>query len=458
LYDTEQWKPIAHVDRPAGASPTLYPQFLNNSIRPSLFFVPKSSSSSSSSSSITVQPSSSSISSNSPATLMNASNNNIEDQQDDLIVAWGDCLMNLHILRRAPTNVAKQPRMVVTCTMAWSLDGIVAQGVVALDTEHVAVLGIVLEDDDDDDDNVQDTGNKNGKPSNHLPSGSLELQVIAKANGQILQADLLELPTTEEPLGDESFHRMNAFLVSSTANSNSKWNLAAATYHDFGNSLIPNENQRPGEMIHNDHRELDAISVDSDDYDFLSRPKTVQPTQQDGIPDENTQRPQEGQEDDDAVIVAEPPVLWVLTGTADTIRVRVRNVDDAVQFALSQHRPALALRWALSRFRQLHRQALSDLVNGYFCSLLRLQPNQDRNNKNHQKKKDAKEKATDAEQRNEKPPQHLSLRRMQIAAQAMPILLGGDVEMWKTWITRLEQIPGALFVVRTYIPVRGACF
>jgi hypothetical protein len=215
-------------------------------------------------------------------------------------------------------------------------------------------------------------------------------------------------------------------------------------------------------MIHNEHRESDTISVDSDDYDFLSRPRTLQPTQQVGIPEENMQRSQEGQEDDDdAVIVAEPPVLWVVTGTADTIRVRVRNVDDAVQFALSQHRPALALRWALSRFRQLHRHALSDLVNGYFCSLLRLQPNHDSDDKSGQKEKDAKEKATDTgrdEQRNEKPPQHLSLRRMQIAAQALPILLGGDVEMWKTWITRLEQIPGALFVVRMYIPVRGECF
>jgi hypothetical protein len=27
--------------------------------------------------------------------------------------------------------------------------------------------------------------------------------------------------------------------------------------------------------------------------------------------------------------------------------------------------------------------------------------------------------------------------------------------MWETWITAIENIPGALFIVRQYIPVRG---
>jgi hypothetical protein len=457
LYDTEHWKPIAHVDRPAGASPSLYqpilPPMMVHNIRPSFFFVQKTSN----------NPTNA-ISSSSTTTLMNTSSND-DDQEDDLIVAWGDCLMNLHILRRtaAASSVSKPPpRMVVTCTMAWSLDGIVAQGVVALDTEHVAVLGIVL--DDDDDEGEVDKTNNNDKPSKQTPC-SLELQVIAKGNGQILQADLLEHPfSKEEPLtGEEDpYPLMNAFLVSSTANSNSRWNLAAATYHDSGN--INNSKQPPCLLgtINNTtfDPESDTISVDSDDYDFLSRP-TMTPTQHDAIPDgndENIQRSQE-EHDDDAVIVAESPVLWVLAGTADAIRVRVRNVDDAVQFALSQHRPALALRWALSRCRQLHRHSLSDLVDGYFCALLRLQPDSDYKNNGDdiQKKKDAKEKALETGSDEPKPPQHLSLRRMQLAAQAMPILLGGDVEMWKAWITRLEQIPGALFVVRTYIPVRGEC-
>jgi hypothetical protein len=47
------------------------------------------------------------------------------------------------------------------------------------------------------------------------------------------------------------------------------------------------------------------------------------------------------------------------------------------------------------------------------------------------------------------------LRRMKLAAEAMPILLGGDVDLWCRWIKEMEQIPGALFIARGALPVRG---
>jgi hypothetical protein len=49
----------------------------------------------------------------------------------------------------------------------------------------------------------------------------------------------------------------------------------------------------------------------------------------------------------------------------------------------------------------------------------------------------------------------LSLSRLQIAAQSMPILLGGDPRMWQRWIFMFARVCGGLFTIREKIPVRG---
>jgi hypothetical protein len=102
------------------------------------------------------------------------------------------------------------------------------------------------------------------------------------------------------------------------------------------------------------------------------------------------------------------------------------TLDDAVAHALSINKQGLALRRALSHKRQLRRYSISDLVNKYLQALLRL-PASDKS---------------------------LSLRRMKLAVQAMPVLLGGHVKLWERWAKELEQVPGALFLLRDHLPVR----
>ncbi|MGK3761001.1 MAG: hypothetical protein ACI8RD_013319, partial [Bacillariaceae sp.] len=52
-------------------------------------------------------------------------------------------------------------------------------------------------------------------------------------------------------------------------------------------------------------------------------------------------------------------------------------------------------------------------------------------------------------------PISLSLRRMQLAVKAMPVLLGDRIGLWERWTGELEKIPGSLFFLRNYLPVRG---
>jgi len=48
----------------------------------------------------------------------------------------------------------------------------------------------------------------------------------------------------------------------------------------------------------------------------------------------------------------------------------------------------------------------------------------------------------------------LSFSRLKIAAETLPILLGGDPRMWQRWIFMFCRIPGGVFVIREKIPVR----
>jgi hypothetical protein len=107
------------------------------------------------------------------------------------------------------------------------------------------------------------------------------------------------------------------------------------------------------------------------------------------------------------------------------------TVDDAITHALHvQQKPALALSRGLRHKRQLRRYPLEELMDAYLQAVLRIS-----NDKTNQ--------------------QQLSLRRMTLAVQAMPVLLGGRIGLWERWAKEMEQISGALFLLRHYLPVRG---
>jgi len=164
--------------------------------------------------------------------------------------------------------------------------------------------------------------------------------------------------------------------------------------------------------------------VDSDDYELIFEPL-----------------PQTSTASSDSYVT--PPVM-LIAGARDVVLARMRDVDDAISYALEQKKAGLALRRGLRHVRRLRAYDIRDLINEYFRAVLRLPSQATRVATDHQ---DTSSSVNSA--------RHLSLRRMKLAAKAMPVLLGGNIEMWNRWIAELEKIPGALFITRSILPVRG---
>ena len=382
LLEVETLTRVAHIDRPTGARPTLYPTISN--FRPHLHF----------------------------------------EQSTKLLVAWGDCLMEMNIETVVDATNADAKRKTVECIMAWELD-CVACGVSPLDENHVVVLGLVPPEDDDE----------NGEKTND--ENDLEVQIVRRQDGTVRYCDSL-------PLAGSSAKGSPYTLLSSFAlpRMEDAFELEEFLKHggmdqqpdlaDMGSLFATGEGSRnktpkfrdchldwnvENILFEEEEEEEDMNSVDSDDYEFVLRP----------IIDVSSD-----QEDR-----TRPPLL-VVACASDLVLARVSSVDDAVAHALSQNKCALALSRGLRHRRQLRRFDLSNLVNHYLEAVLQLSP------------------AEEADEGEEGSP--LSLRRMQLAVQAMPVLLGGRIDLWKRWAAELERIPGSLFLLRNYLPVRGTFF
>ena len=315
-------------------------------------------------------------------------------------------------------------------------------GVVPLDSANILVLGLVPPSNDDD---VDCDGCQ--------PSNDLELQVISREDGSITFSNILPMlknEASDQPLSQNGvaqsvitesaadFTLLSSFalprmediyevsmqdeyspddefdiqvsLFSPTSQAKKyidphiKWDLKSTAYDDS-----------------QDYEELDGTetgSVDSDDYGFIYRPLSTGD-------DDN-----EGRKE-----LLTPPQMIVASGS-DLILASPRDIDDAIAHALSLGKSALALRRALKQKRRLRKYKISDLVNEYFSSLLRVPL-----------------KYTDKEMQT--PAKPLSIERLKLAAKAMPTLFGVDTVLWERWISEMQKIPGALFVLSEHIPVRG---
>lgn len=414
LFDIETLTRIAHIDRPSGARSSLYPTL--SALRPTLRF----------------------------------------ETSHYLVVAWGDCLMGLSITDNdkvlptsttgeatssAVTGTSPKPRRrTVECAMAWELD-CVACGVVPLDRDNVLVLGIVTPSEGEDD---------RGEFESSSNGNDLEVQIISKEDGSVTYSNLLPnlynntsqaceaeaasaftlVSSFALPRMDDAFEAeeegnalgpdldfnefdINVSLFSPTSKSTKpfvdshlKWNMKTLSFDD-------EEGEITKSVVDTDDHDTD--SVDSNDYGFVFRPLT--------------------QDDEDPVLVntATPP-LMIISSPFDAIITKMRDVDDAIAYALSQKKKAVALKRALRWRRRIRRFEISDLVNEYFISLLRLE------------RDDSKEESTNTP---------LSIRRLKLAARAMPVLFGTDIGLWGRWVNEFEKIPGALFIVVDHIPVRG---
>lgn len=467
LMDADTLTRIAHIDRPTGARPTLYPTI--SSLRPSLFF----------------------------------------ERSNSLLVAWGDCLMSMGIreVTTVPVGSAMTgldaggasqtivKRRTVECTMAWELD-CVACGVAPLDDDNVVVLGLVppLDDDEEEVDDIvvvhdNDEGEQNkigggNGASIHHGGNDLEMQILSRKDGTIVYSDSLPMlksrlqnqqPQQQTPGGimaesassytllssfalprmDDAAEAEEASLTGQTLEQDFdlnvssifspaseigkrpfrdvhlEWDLKSIMFQEDKRSK-PAQSEDPisrwhDKKDHTDNGDDDAHSVDSDDYDFIIK----------ALPESELLQ---------HTITIGPAPIMVVTSGSDVILSRMGDVDDAVAHALSRNKRGLALRRALRHKRQLRRYELSDLVSSYLQALLRLR----------QKTAALLEEDKEDEGKEEDDPlPSLSLRRTKLAVQSMPVLLGGDVALWQRWAQELEGIPGALFLLRDHLPVRG---
>ena len=450
LFDIDEMIRIAHIDRPSGARASLYPTI--SSLRPTLLF----------------------------------------ERPQSLMVAWGDCILNMLVKERAgksagttsgsgstaaPGSPTASRRRVVECSVAWELD-CVACGAVPLDGKHWAVLGLVPKPPGD-----QDQNDEKGSPHGSLPTSSagnlVELQIISRTAGTVVAADALPLvkmpagstaesgasiadagidfslissyctarmdealEVEEEELNvsveDHDAHvaMYEALTGESTTDSSQqkqqnkfldphlKWSIDTIRFTEDDEVFA--EEEKKEDTIGDG--EDDAGSTYSNDYNFLFRP----------VP---TSRQTDATKHIPSLLSVEPPTI-VVASSRDLVLARTRDIDDAIAHACTAGMPGKALQIALRDTRMVRRHNLNRLIDDYLCALLRLQKHSMDN--------------TDFEalsgERNYLP---LTVSRLRLAARATPRLLGGHVEMWRKWIKEFSLIPGGLFVLREYLPVRG---
>jgi len=450
LIDSDHLTRIAHINRPAGASP-----FLHSSLRdvsPSLVF----------------------------------------ETAQHLLVGWGDCLMQIYVEEHdddassSALSVAqsggsgetessskeKKIKRTAACSMAWELD-CVACDVVPLDADHVVVLGLVSLADGED-------GTENGDENiTWSPSHDLEMQILSRKDGTISYSD--SLPLIEEkkvqvdPFSDpiksllsvRDFRLFSSFALPRMDEAKETKALRALKgANDMGfvgfdvsfdinqplfagtdsfakkgiefrdphlewniKSIMYNGNGDDEAEIFGSSNDDDS-SVDSDDYECILRPiETIRP-----MPSKST----------DAKAQSILPPTMVVCTESEAILSLTSTVDDAVEYSLDNHKCALALSRGLRHKRQLRRHNLNDLINCYLEALLRIP-------RFTTEEGDAN---TAAISTYPELPSSLSLRRMQLAVKAMPVLLGDRTELWERWTKELEGIPGSLFLLRKYLPVR----
>lgn len=414
IFDIEAMARIAHIDRPTGARSSLYPTI--SSLHPSIFF----------------------------------------ERSDSLLIGWGDCLMALVVRDSLCTVPAPKDglpakeikRKTVEVTMAWELD-CVACSVVPVDEKHVAVLGLVPSPTQSHDDGEGDQlamSSTSGQTSSVAGGDNLlELQVINRESGKSISNDRLPLadqPTQRHGKNTITTAHASEFCLLSTfscprMDGSAEWdalgNLEKESMREMFNFGLESSSDKVLDfhmrwdiskdvcsvgdeilseaVIYDDDRSVASdCSVFSDNYVFaLSEPiGDILP-----LSDFPARSP--------------PPVMTVVY-SYDACLVQTRDVDDVISYTRSLGKPALALRQALSHRRDVRRHGLDLLIDDFFTSLLRM-----------------------GNRRRERP---LSFSRLKIAAESLPILLGGDSRMWQRWIFMFSRVPGGLFVISEKIPVR----
>jgi hypothetical protein len=403
---------IAHVDRPAGARASLYPTV--TSLRPSLCF----------------------------------------ETSDNLLIAWGDCVMTMHIKETivsgkaaeistampvggvappATSDVTIVKRRKVECSMAWELDCI-ACGVVPFDKEHLIVLGLVPNDDEAE--QSTSDGSQN----------DIELQVISRSGGSVTYADALPImrfpsqfnsTSQDEPIHESAnmYTLLSSFAITRMDDATEIDEEGIPPDPDFDFTLFTSSVTKSA--FKDLHLRWDISSVDFDGSPF-------------GAQEDQDETDDDDDSDDYGFIVRQNtnssitnekrapsmgPVM-IVGSPADLVSIRTRDIDDAVAHALSQRKHGMALQRALRHKRKLRKFDITSLADDFLRAVLCVPNKSDESDVDRHK---------------------LSIRRLDIAARSTPVLIGGDIRRWNYWVNEFSRIPGAQFLLCDSLPVRGMC-
>lgn len=410
---------IAHIDRPSGARASLYPHI--SSLSPTLVF----------------------------------------ERSDSLLICWGDCLMNMAIVKKSRTgsgdidvNGKTGSRMTVRCEMAWEMD-CVGCSVQPIDKEFVAVLGLSSAtssgDDLEDEDGEDLIRNENeNDPIDSLGRYFVELQIIKRSDGSMISSDVLPLavndlskitkPSTKDIVLASSFctPRMEDGVEADGEDAMVEENTEVDIQNIIMSTMVSSiKEEQPKNVFTDQHmrwnmngyrraifddyyqqddteQESCASSVssdDSDDYTFLFRPNKTTPCS--------------------TKMLTNIPNM-IVRSRDDLVLAQFRDVDDAIDHAQLTRKYGLVLRYGLNHRQLLRRHSLQTVIEDYLNVVL-----------------NPSETLEDYES-----PRLLSIRRLNIAAKAAPILIGGNIELWERWVNEFSTIPGGLLILRPHVPVR----
>jgi len=345
------------------------------------------------------------------------------------------------------TSTSKGPSYKVDCIMAWQMDCI-ACDVSPLDSDHVVVLGLVP------------LAPGSGEIDEVLVSNLVELQIISRSTRSLISCDCLPLlRDTMVMKGSESeIHVDNASMFSLQSS------FCTPRQEDTVEALdelwmnIDTDGADVTSMMQNSIikplvETVSTITKVSAFVDPHMRWSINEVRRLDY--DENTEEKKEDESSESSIEYSDdysfifqnqsmltfdfamktqgyPPLLMIQT-QSDSILVETRDIDDAISFARSKGLHGTALRRGLVYRKYLRRHTLRLLVDEYLSALL--YPS-DKSNKDDS---DFFEK----------------YQRLHLAARSAAVLIGGEIDPWIRWTFEFAKVPGGLFVLRPFFPVRG---
>jgi hypothetical protein len=336
-------------------------------------------------------------------------------------------------------------RMTVRCEMAWEMD-CVGCGVQPIDNEFVAVLGLSSFGSHDD---LEDEEEKDLNVSDPMGQYLVELQIIKRSDGSMVSSDVLPLavndlskttkPSTKDFVLSSSFctPRMEDTVEADGEDAVVEGSTEVDIQNIIMNTMVSSiKEEQPKNVFTDQHMRwnLDAYrraifddyyqddaeeescassacSEDSDDYTFLFRPNKTTPCS--------------------TKMLTNIPTM-IVRSRDDLVLAQFRDVDDAIDHAQLTMKYGLVLRYGLNHRQMLRRHSLDAIIEDYLNAVL-----------------NPSETLEDYES-----PRLLSIRRMNIAAKAAPILIGGNIRSWERWVNEFSMIPGGLLVLRPHVPVR----